>query len=131
MYPLIVILLLFVLPGVCVGVEALDHGFTLLLIGKWICFWGVGVRLFLAGVRQVLQPAFTAQEIFDLTDGRAFPLVREIGFGNLSMGVVGLCVLSRPSWLLPAALVGCITVSRESGMYLPSIGTERGSGHGL
>jgi hypothetical protein len=32
------------------------------LVGKWFVFWAaVGVRLGLAGLRQILQPSFTAE----------------------------------------------------------------------
>ena len=76
------------------------------LVGKWYVFWTCGIRLLLAGVRQVSQPRFTAAEIFDLDNVKAFPIVREIGFGNLAMGTLGVCTIFRPGWLLPAAIVG-------------------------
>ncbi|MGA3188927.1 MAG: hypothetical protein ABSF22_17625 [Bryobacteraceae bacterium] len=50
------------------------------LVGKWFVFWSVGVRLFVAGVRQ--------------------------GFTNLSMGILGLCSLVRFGWIVPTAVVG-------------------------
>jgi hypothetical protein len=78
----------------------------LFLIGKWFTFWAVGARLFMAGLRQAVQPRFTAHEIFKLEDDSAFPIVREIGFGNLAMGSLGLATLFRPAWLLAGALVG-------------------------
>jgi len=62
--------------------------------------------LLLAGIRQVSQPRFTAAEIFDLDDTKAFPMVREIGFGNLAMGTLAACTIIRPEWLVPAAIVG-------------------------
>ena len=70
-------------------IEALRGGTPDLLgiIGKWFTFWACGVRLSLAGLRQTLQPAFTATEIFQLSDPATHPLVREIGFGNLAMGL--------------------------------------------
>jgi hypothetical protein len=34
------------------------------LVGHWFVFWGVGIRLGLAGLRQFLQPSFTARDIF-------------------------------------------------------------------
>jgi predicted DNA repair protein MutK len=71
-------------------------------------FWGVGLRLLLAGLKQVAQPSFTAEKIFGVTDEKAFPLVQEIGFGNLSIGLLGAVSLFQPNWVVPAALVGCI-----------------------
>jgi len=76
------------------------------LIGKWFTFWGVGARLFLAGVMQVARPQFTAGSIFVIADPAAEAIVREVGFANLAMGTLGLVSLLRPEWLAPAALVG-------------------------
>jgi hypothetical protein len=107
MYTIIVIALLFVLPLVSTLVElALTTGDVVSVAGKWLVFWAIGVRLVMAGVRQVSKPAFTAQTIFRLTDEAAFPIVREVGFGNLSMGALGLLSLAVPTWTVPAALVG-------------------------
>jgi hypothetical protein len=68
-------------------------------------FWAVGVRLFIAGVRQVAQPQFTAESIFEIKDRAAFAIVRELGFANLSTGL-GLANLAVPAWVVPAAIVG-------------------------
>jgi hypothetical protein len=109
MYFLFVVLLMFVLPVVSTAVEALwfsgGAGLTF-LIGKWFVFWTVGVRLLLAGIRQVSQPRFTAESIFDVKDPAADAIVREIGFANLSMGVLGLVSLGQPAWVVPAAIAG-------------------------
>jgi hypothetical protein len=78
------------------------------LVGKWFTFWAVGVRLFLAGVTQTFRPQFTAQSIFEIKDQAALGIVREVGFGNLAIGALGLASLARPEWIVPAALVGCI-----------------------
>ena len=67
------------------------------LVGRWWTFWAVGVRLFIAGLRQVTQPRFTAEEIFGIYDTASFPIVREIGFGNLSMGAFGICSIFSPA----------------------------------
>jgi hypothetical protein len=69
-------------------------------------FWAVGVRLFIAGVRQVAQPQFTAESIFEIKDRAAFAIVRELGFANLSTGTLGLANLAVPAWVVPAAIVG-------------------------
>jgi hypothetical protein len=109
MYLISLILLLFVFPALSVAAEALwlhNAADLMLLIGKWFVFWAVGVRLFLAGIRQVVQPQFTAEGIFDVKDRSALPMVREIGFGNLSMGALGLLTLAEAGWLVPAAIAG-------------------------
>ena|SRR5271155_822046 len=63
MYFAVVILLLLVFPVASVITEAVfspNAVNVILLIGKWFVFWGVGVRLFIAGLRQVIQPEFTS-----------------------------------------------------------------------
>jgi hypothetical protein len=109
MYFASVILLLFVLPLISITAEAvLSHHAPgiMFLVGKWFVFWGAGVRLFVAGIRQVTEPCFTAEKIFGIHDPGSFPLVRELGFANLSMGLLGVCSLLRVGWVLPAAIVG-------------------------
>ena len=109
MYFIFVTLFLFVLPAISVVVEELLRGGSgdlMLLVGKWFVFWGVGVRLFIAGVRQVAQPRFTAESIFQVKDRGALAIVREVGFANLAMGALGLLTLARPSFLMAAAIVG-------------------------
>jgi hypothetical protein len=108
MYFASVILLLLVLPIASISAEVLisHHAMSMALVGRWFVFWGVGVRLFLAGVRQVIQPRFTAEEIFGIRDTGSFAIVREVGFANLSMGFIGVCTLLRVGWLVPAAVVG-------------------------
>jgi uncharacterized protein DUF6790 len=108
MYFATVILFLLILPVTSVTVEALSrHASSIMfLTGKWFVFWSVGVRLFLAGVRQVVQPRFTAEEIFGVHDRGSFAMVREVGFGNLSMGLLGICSVVRHDWIVPAAIVG-------------------------
>src|ERR1700689_693639 len=111
MYFIFVTLFLFVLPVISVFVEALLRSGSadlVLLAGKWFVFWGVGVRLFIAGVRQVAQPQFTAESIFAIKDRAALPIVREVGFGNLSMGTLGLASLVMPGFLIAAAIVGAL-----------------------
>jgi hypothetical protein len=111
MYFILVILFLLICPLTSVAIEALRSHQTLTslaLVGRWWAFWAVGVRLFLAGIRQILQPRFTAEEIFGIRDKSAFPIIREIGFGNLSMGTLGICSIFRPDWVIPAAIVGSL-----------------------
>jgi hypothetical protein len=109
MYLASIFLLMLVLPAAGVIVEALWFGTAadiMLLVGKWFVFWAVGVRLFIAGVRQVAQPQFTAESIFEIKDRAAFGIVRELGFANLSTGTLGLASLAVPAWVVPAAIVG-------------------------
>jgi hypothetical protein len=111
MYLLIVVLLLLVCPSASVVIEAFrshETVFNLALIGRWWTFWAVGVRLFTAGIRQVLQPRFTAEDIFNIHDKAAFSIVREVGSANLAMGTLGICSVFRPGWVVAAAMAGGI-----------------------
>jgi hypothetical protein len=122
MYFVIVILLLFLCPLASVAVEAFRFQETLtnwILIGRWWAFWAVGVRLFLAGMRQVVQPQFTAEEIFEIHDPSALPVIREIGFANLSIGTLGICSIFRSDWVVPAAIVGGLYYGLAGLVHLP------------
>ncbi|MDE2284212.1 MAG: hypothetical protein KGK33_06320 [Hyphomicrobiales bacterium] len=64
------------------------------------------MRLFIAGARQTARPRFTTEDIFALKDPAAYPVVvREVGFGNLAMGALGLLTLPFASFLVPSAIV--------------------------
>jgi hypothetical protein len=109
MYSVAVVLLLFVFPVVSIAIEGFASANTaslLFLIGKWFVFWPVGIRLFVAGVRQTMQPQFTGKEIFEVHESGSLAIVRELGFANLSMGLLGIFSLLRPGWIVPAAIVG-------------------------
>ena len=107
MYTLIIALLLFVLPVASIGVEAAQGPIDLVAASlQWFTFWAAGVRLFLAGFRQAMKPEYTAGTFFEVSDAKAFPIVREVGFGNLSMGTLGLCSLFVPEFRAAAALAG-------------------------
>jgi len=70
-YLIIVLLLMLVLPILSVVFDYVFHRQTFILIPditQWFIFWPVGIRLFTAGCKQVLQPAFTAREIFHLKE---------------------------------------------------------------
>ena len=110
MYYTIVALLMFAFPVLSIAYEATMHAPQLLmpLVGKWFVFWSVGVRLFLAGTRQVIQPKYTAQVILGLKSEESLLLVRELGFGNLALGTLGIISLFLPAWQLAAALAGGI-----------------------
>jgi hypothetical protein len=109
MYFASVFFLLLVFPIASIAAETLwlrDGVGLMFLIGKWFVFWGVGVRLLLTGIRQVVQPQFTAERIFNIKGPAANDIVREVGFGNLALGALGLASLVQSAWLVPAAIVG-------------------------
>jgi hypothetical protein len=107
MYLSSVILLLAVFPAISIGLEfAVGHASLAVLSLKWFVFWASGIRLFVAGVRQIAQPGFTANEIFEIEGSSANPIVQELGFANVCMGLLGIASLPIPSWRLAAALTG-------------------------
>lgn len=73
---------------------------------KWFVFSGVGLRLGSAGIKQIVQPKFTAKEIFKLEDDAVYPLVRELGFTNICFAVIAIISLFVPSFRIPAAIAG-------------------------
>jgi hypothetical protein len=110
MYIAMVALTMLALPGLSIAIDRALHPEVqlLVLVGRWFVFWGVGVRLGLAGVRQMAQPAFTAREIFHMTGNEALPLVRELGVANTAAAVIGLASIAAPSFVLPAAIWAAI-----------------------
>ena len=104
MYVFIVIALMLALPliSIVAQINLTDHGAlqgasTLLIVAKWYVFWAVGVRLSLAGLRQIIQPRYTAETILGLKGAESLFFVRELGFANVAMGSVGVASLFAPS----------------------------------
>ena len=109
MYFVAIVLLMLVAPAASVAVEAASAPTApdlIWLVGKWFTFWAVGVRLFVAGLMQTFRPQFTARSIFGIENGGALAIVREVGFGNLAIGALGLASLAMPLWVVPAAIAG-------------------------
>ena len=109
MYMLTIVLLMFVFPLASILLELFvfkSGAGLLLLIGKWFVFWCVGLRLFLAGLRQAISPRFTAEEIFGIKSQEPLPIVEELGFANLSIGILGLSSILNGAWVMPAAIAG-------------------------
>ena len=108
LYYVIVATLMLAFPVLSIAIEAahLSTDVDAVLIGKWFVFWSVGWRLLLAGVRQIAQPEYTARQILGLQSTESWTLVRELGFGNLALGIVGVLSLWLAPWQLAAALAG-------------------------
>ncbi len=105
-YVIIVSILTFALPIICSLGQVLiieNTFFSFDLIGKWFIFSAVGLRLFMAGIRQTTNPAFTAKEIFHIDSAESFPIVRELGFANLCFGLIGIISLFAPPWRIVSA----------------------------
>ena len=115
MYVLVVIALMLALPLISIVAQIFftDHGAlhvasNLAVVAKWYVFWAVGVRLSLAGLRQIIQPRYTAETILGLTGAESLFFVRELGFANAAIGSVGITSLFAPNWVTPAAMLGAI-----------------------
>lgn len=111
MYFATINLLFLVFPAAFIGIEASHNKPSSGLIfptGKWFVFWSIGIRLFLAGARQGMQPHFTAEEIFRVRSTDSLPIIRELGFANLSMGTVAASSLFQMNWIVPVAIAGAI-----------------------
>ena len=108
MYIAIVAILMFILPVACIASEVLSGStpLSLLLVGKWFVVWSVGARLLLAGLRQIFQPRYTAEVILSLKSTESLVLVRELGFANVAIGLLGAGSAFFPAWRPAAALAG-------------------------
>jgi len=91
-YIVMILLLLIVGP---IGATAIDVGSTdhplLAAATFWFVFFG-GVRLFIAGISQALNPAFTVNNILGQKDPNpgANHLAQELGYANIGLGVLGI-----------------------------------------
>ena len=105
-YLISVLLLIFIIPTVGFLTEHFLQN-TLLtfdLFAKWFIFSAVGLRLLIAGIRQAINPGFTAKEIFHIEKADScFPIVRELGFANICFGLVGIISLFKPEWRVVCA----------------------------
>lgn len=108
MYYVIVAAFMFALPVLSVAVEPMVTHASIgaAILCKWFAFWAVGWRLLLAGVKQIAQPQYTAHTILGLKNIESLILVRELGFANVAIGLLGVLSLLVPSWQLAAALTG-------------------------
>ncbi|MBB3769735.1 hypothetical protein FHS55_000321 [Angulomicrobium tetraedrale] len=111
MYYAIVLATMVVLPIASIAAELSTTtgiaSFVLVSI-KWFAFWAVGVRLLLAGLSQILRPAFTVKGILGIDEPRAHVLAQELGFANTAIGLAGLFSMMLAGWVAPIAFTGGI-----------------------
>ena len=124
-----IVALMIVLPVVSIVVELAvsggdaDFWFT---IGKWFLFWGVGVRLFVAGLSQAFKPQFTAKNILGETDSPgALQVVQELGYANLGMGLVGLITPWISDWAIPGAIPAVVFLGLSGLRHITKPGKNR------
>lgn len=88
---------MFVLPAIAVFIEARRKQEHILeLVGKWFIFFGVGVRLLVAGLTQIFVPSFTVDLL--QADSSVLILVQELGFTNLLLAGIALLSLFKPNY---------------------------------
>ncbi len=119
-YIISVSVLTFVLPTIGFFVEHVtsNTALTFGLFSKWFIFSAVGLRLFLAGIKQVKNPEFTAKQIFHLDNPDSFPILRELGFANICFGLTAIVSLFKPEWRVVSAFA--------SGLYYGIAGFQHG-----
>jgi hypothetical protein len=106
---LVALMLVFPLASIVLEVVSAEHHvLSAFIVSRWFVFWSVGVRLLLAGLRQIVQPRFTAEKILGITAQDSLLLVRELGFANVAMGTGAALSLWYPQWVLPMDIVGSI-----------------------
>lgn len=106
-YVIGVLLQTVVLPIVSGTIELVTIGGNPVEVyGRWWVFWGVGTRLLVAGLVQLLRPETTAAILGTEQPGVSELLVaRELSTANLGMGLAGLLAL-HPDWAAPAGAAG-------------------------
>ncbi len=107
-YLIMNILLLFILPLLSIASECIveKESMDWTLIGKWFIFWAIGIRLFTAGIKQSSNPEFTAVKIFKMRSSESFVVIRELGFANIALGVMGILSVINSNWRILAAFTG-------------------------
>ncbi len=130
-YVISVLAFTILLPLICSVVQILIEKNTALsfeLLGKWFIFSAVGIRLFLAGIRQSTNPAFTAKEIFHIDTPVVFPILRELGFANICFGLIGIASLFFPQWRIVSAFGSGLYYGMAAALHLfrkPAGGNEK------
>lgn len=122
MYIFAVVFLMFILPTLSVAIELVvnkNPGALIDLVTKWFVFWAIGVRLFTAGLRQIIRPGLTSEGILGIKGKQAWQLVRELGFANVSIGLVAIVSLWIPAWQPAAALAGCLFLLLAGAEHIP------------
>jgi hypothetical protein len=79
---------MFIFPTSSVGVELLFNRYTsslIKIIGKWLIFWAVGIRLFTTGLRQIIKPKLISEGILGIKGRGVWQLVRELDLANISI----------------------------------------------
>lgn len=110
LYLYYVIGLMIILPIISILVEInisknnFNVGDIIAMISKWFIFWGIGLRSLTGGLSQSINPGFTAS-LLQVKES-SFVVIRELGFANISMGLIAVISLFAPQWRKAAAFCG-------------------------
>ena len=124
----VMVALMFALPVLASLIEVffVAHGpFSLGMLLRWFVFFPVGARLTLAGVRQIVQPRYTAEVVLGIKSPESHVVVRELGFANCAIGLIGLVSLASADYLYPAGLAGAVYYGLAGLNYLLHKGRTR------
>ncbi|HEY6608935.1 MAG TPA: hypothetical protein VI277_07065 [Candidatus Limnocylindria bacterium] len=127
MYYVMVLGLTVALPLVSTMIELAvgGSGASLLAVaGKWWVFWGIGGRLLVAGISQVLRPGFTVHNILGYDDEGATHVVQELGYANVAIGAAGILSLPFPVLAPGAAIVGGLFMALAGIRHVTKSGKE-------
>lgn len=117
MHTIYVIGVMFVMPAFFVILEYCKRKKNLLfLFCKWFVFWSVGIRGLTGGLMQILNPSYTAELLQVVTNDPI--VIQELGFCNLSFGILGILSLFRPSYRKPAALAYALFLAGAALLHL-------------
>ena len=117
-YIVVVLLQTLVMPVVfgATTLPAHDAGTMVATFGRWFLFWGVGTRLALAGIVQLVRPEFTTKSILGAAPVPGARLVvQELGFANVAIGVGGV---------LGTFSGGGLAAAVTGGLYLGAAGVR-------
>lgn len=109
LYEWSILLVFLIVPLIAILVELLLIGTSQTFVAvafKWFLFSGIGLRLGGAGIKQIMQPQFTAKEIFNIVGDGATPVVRELGFANVCFAILAVISFFVASFRIPAAITG-------------------------
>jgi hypothetical protein len=101
------------IPAFFTFIQATSHNFFI-IFEKWFVFSSLGLRLLLAGIKQLTDPSFTLEKIFNIRHSASIPLVKEIGLHNFCLGFAGVLTLCISSLSLGVLFIG--------GLYLGMAG---------
>lgn len=60
----------------------------------------------LPGFKQVINPLYTLQTIFNINHAESYALVRELGYSNICKGLAEIISFFLPQWRIVAAFIG-------------------------